>query len=92
MIVILFTTQFPNKVSEALEAEGTEVYEALAISEVLALAEQHPVSSIIITPDVEQTRADVIAKHYPTVRLREGLASQNARLNLINFSRDSPSP
>jgi hypothetical protein len=47
VVVILFTTELPNKIADALEVEGLEVYEALAISEVLALAEQHPISSII---------------------------------------------
>lgn len=71
MVVILFTTELPDRITDALEAEGLEVHEALAISEVLALAEQHPFSSIIITPDVDERRADVIAQHYPTVRLHE---------------------
>jgi hypothetical protein len=34
MVVILFTTEFPSPFTDALEAEGLEVYEALAISEV----------------------------------------------------------
>ncbi len=45
--------------------EGLEVYEALAIFEVLTLAEQHPISSIVITPDIDQARAEVIAQHDP---------------------------
>ena len=81
MVVILFTTQFPNPITDALEAQGLEVFEALAISEVLALAEQHPVSSIIVTPDVDQTRANVIAQHYPTVRLHEQFAVQQVYRN-----------
>jgi predicted metal-dependent hydrolase len=81
MVVILFTTQLPNKTVDALEAQGLEVHEALAISEVLALAEQDPISSIIITPDVEQARADVIALHYPTTRLTKEFAIQQIFLN-----------
>jgi hypothetical protein len=63
MVVILFTTEFPSPFTDALEAQ--EVHEALAISEVLALTEQHPISSIIVTPDVDQARAKVSAQHYP---------------------------
>jgi hypothetical protein len=82
MVVILFTTRLPNKITTALEAKGLEVFEALAISEVLALAEEHRVSSIIITPDVDQARADVIAQHYPTTRLHKPFtAAMNASLN-----------
>jgi hypothetical protein len=82
MVVILFTTQAPNEMTAAFEAEGLEVYEALAISEVLSLAEeQHPAFTIIIMPDVDQVRADVIAQHYPTVRLRKEFAVQQICLN-----------
>jgi hypothetical protein len=48
---------------------------------VLALAEQHPVSSIIVTPDVEPARAQVIAQHYPTVRLTKEFTVQQIYLN-----------
>ena len=46
--------------SAEFASQGQEVYEALAISEVLALAEQHPTSSIVITPDVDQGSAALI--------------------------------
>jgi hypothetical protein len=36
---------------------------------------------MILTPDVEQARADVIAQHYPTVRLRKEFAIQSVYLN-----------
>jgi hypothetical protein len=81
MVVILFADHAPNKITAALEAEGLEVHEALAISEVLALAEEHPVSSIIITPEVDQRQADVIAQHYPTVRLHRPFPALQGSLN-----------
>jgi hypothetical protein len=76
-VVILFTSQLPSPFTDALEAHGLEVYEALAISEVLALAEQHLNSTIIVASDVDQARAAVVAQHYPTVRLHEEFAVQN---------------
>jgi len=51
MIVILFTTHAPDTLLDGLVRQGHEVYEALAISEVMALAEQQPTASIIITPE-----------------------------------------
>jgi hypothetical protein len=48
------------------------VFEALAISEVLALAEDYPGAQIIITADVDDDRARVIQQHHPTMRLNEG--------------------
>ena len=69
MTIILFTTRAPNTLSVELTGQGREVYEALAISEVLALAEQHPASQILITPEVDQKRASMIQQHYPTIRM-----------------------
>ena len=53
-----------NPLAETLITLGHEVYEALAISEVMALAEQHPASLIVITSDVDQNRASIIQRHY----------------------------
>jgi hypothetical protein len=81
MTVILFTTHSPDTLSNEFARQGCEVYEALAISEVLALAEQHPTASIIITPDVDQTRAKIIQQHWPTVRLHKEFRPVNVWLN-----------
>ena len=83
MVIILFTNRAPDTLSEELTREGIDVYEALAISEVLALAERHPFSSIIITPDVDRGRAQVIAQHYPTVRLHERFSAALGSVNQI---------
>ena len=69
MTIILFTTRASNTISDELAGQGHEVYEALAISEVLALVEQHPASQIPITPEVAQKRASVIQQHWPTIRM-----------------------
>jgi hypothetical protein len=81
MTVILFTTRVPDTLSDELVHQGHEVYEALAISEVLALAEQHTTASIIITPDVDQTRAKVIQQHWPTLRLHKDFTPRDVWLN-----------
>jgi len=69
MILILFTTRAPSTLADELARKGHEVYDALAISEVMALAEQHPDSSIVIAPEVNQERASIIQQHWPTIRL-----------------------
>jgi hypothetical protein len=81
MILILFTAVAPCTLSSELSLQGHEVYEALAISEVLALSEQHPTASIIITPDVDQTRAAVVQQHWPTMRLHREFTPLNGWLN-----------
>ncbi|MGZ7104657.1 MAG: hypothetical protein ACXVKC_04420 [Candidatus Angelobacter sp.] len=70
MTLILFTTVAPHPLSEELFSQGYQVYEALAVSEVFSLIEQHPTASIIITADVDQERAKAIQQHYPTLHLK----------------------
>jgi hypothetical protein len=70
MILILFTTSTPDPLAEELSQQGHQVFEAIAISEVLALAEQHSSASIVITAGVDHERAKVIQQHYPTMHLK----------------------
>jgi hypothetical protein len=53
MILILFGTEAPNPLADELSHQGHQVYEALAISEVYALADQHPMATIIMTADID---------------------------------------
>jgi hypothetical protein len=52
-----FTTRAPNTLTDELSQQGYTVYEALAVSDVYALADQHPLATIIITADVDRERA-----------------------------------
>lgn len=56
MTLILFTSHAPCALADELARQGHDVYEALAISEVLALVEQHPASEIVITPGAQELR------------------------------------
>ena len=71
MTFILVTTSAPNPLANGLILAGHRVFEALAISEAFALAQEHAEAQIIIAADVEVRRAKVIQRHYPTVRLNE---------------------
>jgi hypothetical protein len=79
--LILFTTHAPSALVDQIARHGHEVFEALAVSEVLALAEQHPNSLIVITPEIEQERATVIQQHWPTMRLHQRFIPMNVCLN-----------
>lgn len=81
MTLILFTTCAPCALADQLARQGHDVYEALAISEVLALSEQLPASQIVIMPEIEQERAAVIQQHWPTVRLHKQFCSMDIYLN-----------
>jgi hypothetical protein len=58
--VILFTTHSPDTLSDELSHQGHTVYEALAVSDVYALADQHPQAQIILTADIDPERARAI--------------------------------
>jgi len=70
--VILFTTGAPSVLAAELSQAGINVYEALAISEALALATSHFDAHIVITADVEPRRASAIQEHYATLTLKAG--------------------
>jgi hypothetical protein len=70
MILILFTDRAPHPLAEQLMHQGNQVFEALSISEVYALADQHRLAAIIITADVHPERARAIQHHYPTLHLQ----------------------
>jgi hypothetical protein len=70
MILILFCTQAPNPLTDQLSHQGHQVFEAIAISEVYALADQHPAAQIIMTADIDLERAKAIQHHYPTMHLK----------------------
>lgn len=69
MTIIFFTRLLPNAISDELSRPGYTVHECLAISEVLALAEQHRDAQIVIAADVEPAAAKVIQQHYPTLQI-----------------------
>lgn len=71
VITIILVTDFaPHPLTTELSQQGHTVYEAIAISEVLALQEQYPTAQIILTADVDPERAKAIQHHYPTLHLK----------------------
>ena len=70
MTVILFTAYAPHPLTDELAHQGHAVYEALVVSEVYALADQHPLATIILTADIDPERAKVIQHHYTTLHLQ----------------------
>lgn len=70
MILLLFTSKAPDPLTDQLSHQGHTVHEAVAVSEVYALADQHPLAQIIITADVDPERAKAIQHPYPTLHLK----------------------
>lgn len=76
MTLILFTHRAPDPLTDELMHHGHRVFEAMAISEVFALADQHPNATIIITADVDAERATMVQQHYPTLHLKPAATVQ----------------
>ena len=66
--LIYFTRELPG-LSNELELAGFQIYEALALSEVFYLVQQHPSAHIVLDHTVEDEAANEIAQHYSTLRL-----------------------
>jgi hypothetical protein len=68
--LIYFTRELPG-LSEDLSEHGFQVYEALAVSEVFYLCEQHPRLIVVIDHTVEPDSAQEIAARRITLRLKK---------------------
>jgi hypothetical protein len=85
MTLILFTTTAPNRLTDELSHQGHQVFEALTISEVFALADQHPNAVIIITAEVDPERVKAIQHHYPTLHLKANATVQDIVWEVSNL-------
>lgn len=83
--LIYFSRQLPG-LSDDLERAGFHVFEALAISEVFYLSEQHPSAQIVIDSSVEDSAALQVAQHQPTMRLKRGATAGYVVLELSQVS------
>jgi hypothetical protein len=68
--LIYFTRELPG-LSEDLSEHGFQVYEALAVSEVFYLCEQHPRLIVVIDHTVEPDVAKEISARRVTLRLKK---------------------
>jgi hypothetical protein len=84
--VILLTNQAPSVLAAKLSRAGIRVYEALAISEVLALVAEHPDAQIVITSDVEPRRVSAIQEHHATLVLNAGATAADLIWELEQIS------
>jgi hypothetical protein len=70
--LVIFTTRLPSDLAGDLARAGYNIFEALAISEVLHLCETEKIDLVIVDSAVEEHRARVVQQHYPTLRLTPG--------------------
>jgi hypothetical protein len=68
--LIYFTRELPG-LSEDLSEHGFQVYEALAVSEVLYLSQQYPTLVVVIDHTVERDAAIAVAGRRITLRLKK---------------------
>jgi predicted nicotinamide N-methyase len=85
MTLILFTLTAPHPFAEELSRQGYRVFEAVAISEVYALADQHMNASIIITADVDPERVRAVQHHYTTLHLKTEATIMSSKLSALKL-------
>lgn len=54
--LVYLTAAAPSRLTNELASTGHRVWEALAISEVLALCEEHDIDAVIIAPEVQDRK------------------------------------
>jgi hypothetical protein len=86
--IIYFTRELPG-LSEDLSEKGFQVYEALAMSEVQYLCEQHPSLVVIIDHTVEPDAAKEIAARRITLRLKKKATVRDVVWELSGLVADS---
>jgi hypothetical protein len=71
--------------SEDLSEKGFQVYDALAVSEVLYLCEEHPQLIVVIDHTVEADAAKEIAARHITLRLKKKASVRDVIWELSGF-------
>lgn len=88
-IVLYFTRELPG-LSEDLSERGLQVYEALAVSEVFYLCEQHPSATVVIDSTIQDDAAEAVACQQITLRLKPEATVADVlwELSLLSGSAD----
>ena len=68
--ILLWTDKAPNPLTDGLIKAGFQVWEALAVSEVLALCETKNIDVVVITADVDESRCPGLKQHHMTIKLK----------------------
>jgi hypothetical protein len=87
--LIYFTRELPG-LSEDLGEKGFQVYEALAVSEVLYLCQQHPRLIVVIDHTVESDAANAVAARYITLRLKKEATVQDMVWEMAGLAATIP--
>ena len=61
--IVYFTSVFPCKILDELIQAGYQVWEAMAISEVLHLLATERIDIVVIAPEIDEARARVVQQH-----------------------------
>jgi hypothetical protein len=67
--ILIWTDKAPYPLTDILLKAGFQVWEALAVSEVLALCESKNIDIILITPEVDDAGCTELKQHYVMIKL-----------------------
>lgn len=86
--IVFFTRTLPSCLSAQLDQTGIQIFEALAISEVLHLCETENIDIVVIAADVDDYSAGVIAQHRMTLRLKPEATAKEVTAQLWQMFPD----
>jgi hypothetical protein len=86
--VVYLTTRAPSRLAQELILAGHQVFEALAISEVLYLCEHHRVDVIVIAPDIDDPDFAEAQLHQFTIKLKPEATAKDLIWELSNLFQD----
>jgi hypothetical protein len=88
--VVYLTITAPARLTDELTAAGHRVWEALAVSEVLALCEEHDIDAVIISPEIQDRKGKAANPGRISVLLESGATAANVIWELELLFRYSP--
>ena len=90
--LVYLTTRAPSDMASDLTLAGYTVWEALAVSEVLYLCEQHDIDVVVIAPDVEDAEIVEVQMRRTTLTLKPGATAKDVVWQLAQLFPSASQP
>lgn len=90
--LVYLTTRAPSELASELILAGHAVWEALAVSEVLYLCEQHNIDVVVIAPDIEGAAVAEVQMRRMTLTLKLGATAKDVMWELAQLFPSASQP
>ena len=90
--LVYMTTRAPSELASELMLSGYAIWEALAVSEVLYLCEQHDIDAVVIAPDVKDAEIVEVQTRRTTLTLKRGATAKDVVWQLAQLFPSASQP